>query len=162
MLKKGPLYYNNNKKLIHLAKPANNKKKLLYKCIGSSICTPQFVKWSPICRYRFRLQKFPSVFHHNTLSPCRNYNIFYFCRVNIKFQLYVKINILKKWRGLKKTASDGTDKQTNRHPGEHDDSMTESAQWADSVKSFFCGRRGQSTLCPPQLVLLFKMNIYII
>ena len=34
-----------------------------------------------------------------------------------------------KWEASKKTASDGTDKQTNRHPDGHGDSMTESAQW---------------------------------
>ena len=41
-------------------------------------------------------------------------------------------------RGLEKTAPDGTNRQTNRqtnkHTDKHGDSMTESAQWADSVK----------------------------
>ena len=37
-------------------------------------------------------------------------------------------------RGLKKMHGEGTNTQTDRQTNGHRDSMTESAQWADSVK----------------------------
>ena len=39
--------------------------------------------------------------------------------------------------GLEKNFTLDTNKQTNKHTDGHGDSMTESAQWADSVKKSF-------------------------
>ena len=40
-------------------------------------------------------------------------------------------------RDLKKTSLNGTNRQTDKHPDKHGDYMTESANWADSMKTLF-------------------------
>ena len=54
-------------------------------------------------------------------------------------------------RHLNGTSQEGIDRQTDRHTHGHCDSMTESAQWANSVKIYFNLNPLIQTLKSPKL-----------